>query len=82
MRRGGNSVAASALFRVSTTTDLAKDALGRDEYGHGVRIVLGLRDKIGSDGRRIAGFAGDDDFGGSGQHVDGAIESDQLLRGL
>ena len=31
--------------------------------------------------RRIAGFAGDDDLRGSGEHVDGAIKGDELLGG-
>ena len=51
------------------------------KIGHGVRIVLGLRNKIGGDRSWIAGFAGDDDLRGSGQHVDGAIKGDELLGG-
>ena len=41
--------------------------------------MLGLRNQIGGDSGGIAAFTGDDDLGGSGKHVDGAIERDQAL---
>jgi hypothetical protein len=41
--------------------------------------VLGLRNQIGGDEFRIAGFAEHDGFGGACQKIDRAIKGDQFL---
>ena len=43
--------------------------------------MFGLRDKVGGNVGRVAALAGDDDFRGAGEHVDGAVESDEALGG-
>ena len=43
--------------------------------------MLGLGDEVGGDALGVAGFAGDDDFGGSGGHVDAGFVGDGDLGG-
>src|SRR5277367_1736000 len=51
------------------------------QYGERLGIMLGLRDQLRGNVCRIAFVAGDDDLGGAGQHVDGAVEGDKLFGG-
>ena len=54
-----------------------------DQPDAGHFVVLGLREKICGDPRRIAGFIGDDsDFAGPGRHVDVDSPVDHALRSL
>ena len=41
--------------------------------------MFGLRDQVGGDVGGAAAIAGDHDFSGSGEHVDGAVEGDEAL---
>ena len=52
-----------------------------DEDGQRLGIVLGLRDEVTSNIGCVAAFAGHYNFGGAGEHIDGAVESYQSLGG-
>ena len=47
-----------------------------DEDGQRLWIVFSLRDEVGGNISRVAVFAGDYDFRGACEHVDGAVEGD------
>ena len=73
-----NGIVAAAKLRFGNDI-FGKFGSRGDEDGECFRIMFGLGYQVGGDVCGAAAITGDDDFGGAGEHVDGAIESDEAL---
>ena len=72
-----SAIALPAAWRFTSSGDCVREiSIGGDEDGEGFGVVLGLGDEVGGDADGVAILAGDDDFGGTGGHIDAGFVGD------